>query len=127
MLKNSRIQAPILTMTIASCNGATDVTTLLDLIPVQLFAIWTRWAVHLLILSFILLWVEVNVLGGACVGWIWSPFAMWVNALGVFVVLVLDFIIQVLPEVTGTTMDRVPSWIPVKIAGSITFVVNGPT
>lgn len=127
MLKNSRIQAPILTMTIASCNGATDVTTLLDLIPVQLFAIWTRWAVHLLILSFILLWVEVNVLGGACVDWVWPPFAMWVNALGVIVVLILDIIIQVLPEVTGTVVNRVPPRIPVKVVGSITFVVNDPT
>jgi hypothetical protein len=110
-------------MSIASRNGAADVTALSGLVPVELLTVWSAWAVHFLVLTVILFWVEVPVLGRARVVSIGLPFAVRVNTSRVLVVLVLGLIIKVLPEVTNSSMDGVPVGVEVHVALCVTFVV----
>jgi len=98
-------------------------TALSALVPVELFTVWSSWAVHFLILTVILFGVEVPVLGGAGVLCIGFPFAVWVNTSWVRVVLVLGGLVKILPEVTNAAVDGVPVGVEVHVPFWVTLVV----
>lgn len=110
--------------TVGRLNGRADMTALSGLVPNELFSVGSAWAVHFHILAVILLWVEVPVLGRTLVVWIWLPLAMWVDASWVFVIFVLGRIVEVLPEVTDSAVDRIVVGVEVQIAIGVTFVVS---
>jgi len=98
-------------------------TALSALVPVKLFTVGSGWAVHFLVLTIIFLGVEVPILGGASVLCIGFPFAVWVDTSWVRVVLVLGGLVEVLPEITHTAVDRVPVGVEVHVPFWVTLVM----